>query len=163
MAYYNRDFIRDIEYHRQKRENNYVVLEVGCGGGTAANDLALNRLQKIGGKIKVMATGTKWISDWEKYRDNVEFHVAHAEQLSRVFKPESVDFIHSNLGIGNTNDKTRALNEAHRILRKGGRLLFTSETDVEIPESLFKIIDVKKHKLKSQPLVDLRVYYFEKV
>ncbi|MFA6268499.1 MAG: class I SAM-dependent methyltransferase [archaeon] len=163
--YYQRDFVGSIEHHRLQNPKNYRVLEVGCGGGKAANELKGNIFRIIGGKIKVTATGTRRLPVWEQYAKNVDFHVAHAENLSHVFAPNSFNFIHSNLGIGNTKNPKKALFECHKLLRKNGRLLFTSEIPVVIPRKLYKKIEVKRVKIKvyDQFEVLLNVYYLEKI
>jgi len=163
VFYYGRDLFRDIARHKQRHPRKYAVLEVGCGGGSAANDLARDPFNWFGTKVKVSATGTSRSPLWNQYKQNVDFHVAHAEQLTRVFRPRSFNFIHSNLGIGNAKDIRQAVIECHKILRKDGRLLFTSEKPVVIPEQLFRRIDYKVVPIPEHEGVGtLKVYYLQK-
>ncbi|MFA6268905.1 MAG: class I SAM-dependent methyltransferase [archaeon] len=99
------------------------VVDIGCGTGRGAVEFA----QKIGPGVRVSATGTKILPDWQSHigHESVDFKVAHGQNLSKRFAPGSVDFIFSNLGIMHSQVTRHSLVECYKILKKHGRLVLT--------------------------------------
>jgi len=62
----------------------------------------------------------------------LDFKVVNAEDLS-AFESDSHDLYTIAFGIRNVTDRAKALEEAHRILRKGGRFMCLEFSEVVIP------------------------------
>lgn len=73
-----------------------------------------------------------------KLQDNVDFIEANAEELP--FEDNSFDSYTVSFGIRNVPRIQVALNEAHRVLKPGGRFLCLEFSDVDVP-MLDKIYD----------------------
>lgn len=117
--FYSMDLLSEVKNHSFGKLN-YNLIDLGCGPGNAAKELA--KLTK--GKVKVIGTGVKRLPSWDKTSE-VNWKVLHAENLEKHFKPGTVDFIHSNLGLAHSYDLVKSVESCSRILKKGGRLLFT--------------------------------------
>jgi demethylmenaquinone methyltransferase/2-methoxy-6-polyprenyl-1,4-benzoquinol methylase len=65
------------------------------------------------------------------YADNLDFVEANAEELP--FEDNSFDAYTIAFGIRNVPDIDRALREAYRVLRRGGRFLCLEFSEVEMP------------------------------
>jgi ubiquinone/menaquinone biosynthesis methyltransferase len=63
---------------------------------------------------------------------DLDFKVLNAEELGD-FESDSHDLYTIAFGIRNVTDRARALQEAHRILRKGGRFMCLEFSEVVIP------------------------------
>uniref|UniRef100_A0A7S3CKF1 2-methoxy-6-polyprenyl-1,4-benzoquinol methylase, mitochondrial n=1 Tax=Strombidium rassoulzadegani TaxID=1082188 RepID=A0A7S3CKF1_9SPIT len=63
---------------------------------------------------------------------DLDFQVVNAEDLS-AFESDSHDLYTIAFGIRNVTDRQKALEEAHRILRKGGRFMCLEFSEVVIP------------------------------
>ena len=63
---------------------------------------------------------------------DLDFKVINAEDLS-MFESDSHDLYTIAFGIRNVTDRPKALAEAHRILRKGGRFMCLEFSEVVIP------------------------------
>jgi len=154
--FYSMDLLSEINKHSFGKLN-YTIMDLGCGPGNAAKELA--RATK--GQAKVIGTGVKRLSSWDK-TSGVDWHVLHAENIEKFIKPKSVDFIHSNLGIAHSSDLVKSVENCRKILKTGGRLLFTVDgssyhrlnpTDLEG----FKLLKF------SQPNKYVWVFYLEKL
>lgn len=66
---------------------------------------------------------------------DLDFKVVNAEDLSE-FESDSLDLYTIAFGIRNVTDRLKALKEAHRVLRRGGRFMCLEFSEVQIP--LFK-------------------------
>lgn len=95
------------------------VLEIGCGDGEFTK-----RVAEIGANViatditpEVLARAKSDVNF-----DNVRFKRENCEQLS--FKEETFEIV-CGVSILHHVDLNRALREAHRVLKKGGRLFFT--------------------------------------
>lgn len=62
----------------------------------------------------------------------LDFKVLNAEDLSS-FEDNSHDLYTIAFGIRNVTDRAKALKEAHRILRKGGRFMCLEFSEVVVP------------------------------
>lgn len=104
------------------KERN-VVLDLGCGAGFDCF-LASKKVGKDGKVIGVdMTEGMikRARLNAEKIGvKNVEFVLAEIEKLP--IKDNSIDIIITNCVINLTPDKTKTFKEAHRVLRKGGKM-----------------------------------------
>lgn len=63
---------------------------------------------------------------------DLDFKVVNAEDLSD-FESDSHDLYTIAFGIRNVTDRAKALSEAHRILRKGGRFMCLEFSEVVVP------------------------------
>ena len=111
-------FIKKLSLNKPQ----FKVLEIGCGSGRGAVEL-----MDACPSIDLHATGVKRISQWVDKRIN--WHVASAEKISYIFRKKTsvqkFDFVHSNLGIINSQNVNHALVETAKILKTGGHFLFT--------------------------------------
>jgi SAM-dependent methyltransferase len=100
-----------------------IVLDLGSGAGFDAF-LAAKKVGKSGKVIGVDMTEemvNKAQSLATKYDyANVEFRLSDIENLP--IENESIDVIISNCVINLAPDKSKVFNEAHRVLRKGGKI-----------------------------------------
>ena len=64
--------------------------------------------------------------------DELSFMVANAEQLSEI-EDGSLDLYTIAFGIRNVTDRPKALKEAYRGLRKGGRFMCLEFSEVVVP------------------------------
>jgi arsenite methyltransferase len=100
-----------------------VVLDLGSGGGVDVF-LAANKVGPTGRVIGVdmteeMVEKATSIAREHGYR-NVEFRLGEIEKMP--VEDESVDAIISNCVINLSPDKSKVFREAHRVLKRGGRL-----------------------------------------
>ena len=63
---------------------------------------------------------------------DLKFMVLNAEQLEAL-PSDNFDLYTIAFGIRNVTDRPKALKEAHRILRKGGRFMCLEFSEVEVP------------------------------
>src|SRR5690606_18495491 len=82
--------------------------------------------------------GAERAQSW-RYRSNVEFVQANAEELP--FADASFDAYTIAFGIRNVPRIEKALAEAHRVLRRGGRILVLEFSRVDVPV-LNKVYDL---------------------
>lgn len=100
-----------------------AVLDLGSGGGLDV--LAASKYVGSGGKVYGldMTDDMLALANQNKQRmgiTNVEFLKGYIEDIP--LPDESVDVIISNCVINLSEDKERALSEAYRVLKRGGRL-----------------------------------------
>jgi ubiquinone/menaquinone biosynthesis C-methylase UbiE len=115
--------IRDFFELPSIRKNSKDVLEIGCGNG-----YTLNLLQPLFPEINF--TGLDFSEDLLTIARNrnipgVTFEQGDARQLQ--FEDKSFDVIYTERCIINLltwEEQKQALNEMHRVLRKGGTILF---------------------------------------
>jgi demethylmenaquinone methyltransferase/2-methoxy-6-polyprenyl-1,4-benzoquinol methylase len=101
---------------------NKTLIDVACGTGDLGK-LFLN-LTNNDGKIFCVDPNKGMISKGEKKlgtNKNVKWLVAPAEKLP--IKDNSCDYYTISFGLRNTKDLNRALSEAYRVLKPGGRYL----------------------------------------
>jgi len=101
----------------------YTVLDLGSGAGFDCF-LASKKVGK-GGRVigvdmtRAMVEKAKSLADKYNY-SNVEFRLGDIEELP--VEDNSVDVIISNCVVNLAPDKSRVFGEAHRVLRKSGRM-----------------------------------------
>ena len=120
-----------------------IVLDLGSGAGIDAF-LAAKKVGKSGKVIGVDMTEAMIKKAKDNARKhgytNVEFRLGDIESLP--VDDNSVDLIISNCVINLTEDKQKAFNEAHRVLKASGRLLISDlVTDGKLPEDVMKSFD----------------------
>lgn len=63
---------------------------------------------------------------------DLKFKVLNAEELEGL-ESDSYDLYTIAFGIRNVTDRPKALREAHRILRRGGRFMCLEFSEVQVP------------------------------
>jgi ubiquinone/menaquinone biosynthesis C-methylase UbiE len=94
------------------------VLDVACGPGYAAGAAAARGAVAVG-----VDFSSEMVEEARRRYPAVEFREGDAEQLS--FSDSSFDAVILNYGMLHLARPERALSEAHRVLRPGGRVAFT--------------------------------------
>lgn len=107
------------------------VLCIGCGSGVDAQWLLDNGANKVTG-IDV-SSGMTEIGK-EKY-PNLDLHVMDMEKLD--FKDNSFDVTCSSLAIHYVDDMTQSLKEAYRVLKPGGKYIFSSGHPIDTAAEFF--------------------------
>jgi ubiquinone/menaquinone biosynthesis C-methylase UbiE len=157
------DLVKEILKNTSGEKSH--VLEIGCGGGNAASDLK----KELGSKIKLSALGLKRLGNWKSLSNSskINWHVGDVNKLSklRAFPKESVDFIHSNIGLGHSYNPYLALQQSHVVLKKGGRVLFTFDgtSELTIPKGFKPVKGFSKGFKRNPEYSQLKIYYLEKI
>ena len=99
------------------------VLDVGTGTGLVAH-LVAPRVSP-GSVIGIDLSGNMLAIARSKRSKNVQFLGMAAERL--VFKPETFDLVTMGEALAYLGDPADALAEAHRVLRRGGRLAVSNQ------------------------------------
>ncbi len=102
--------------------NNQNLIDVACGTGDVAK-LFLNFVNKSSKVTCVDLGGGRIMKNKEKLKNfkNLKWINASAENLP--VKNDSFDFYTISFGLRNTKSLNRALKEAYRVLKPGGRYL----------------------------------------
>jgi len=101
------------------------VLEVGCGAGGCALYLAqLTNARVTGIDINEKANDEAWALAKSAQEDRVEFEQIDASRRL-PFRDASFDAVFSNDAMCHVPDRRNALKEWFRVLKPGGRMLFT--------------------------------------
>lgn len=148
------------------------VLDIGSGTGFPLLELAM----RFGNSCWIYG-----LDPWEAAVDrirfkiraygitNTELFVAKAEKIP--LKDQSIDLITSNNGLNNVEDLQNVLSECFRVLKPGGKLIFTMNTegtmiefykvmeDVLLAHGLGSSVDLmKKHiYLKRRPVAEIKL------
>jgi len=101
-----------------------AVLDIGCGAGV--DSLVAGHLVGAGGRVAGLDVTPAMIERARALQarlelNHVTFQVGEAEALT--FPDATFDAVISNGVFNLTLDKEKALNEAHRVLKPGGRLM----------------------------------------
>ena len=102
------------------------VLEIGCGNGAAAVYLATSTGARVTG-LDRCESGLRFARELAKNKGldgRAEFRAGDASRVF-PFADASFDAIFANDTFSLIPDRTALLRECHRVLRPGGRLLFT--------------------------------------
>ncbi len=147
--------------------NGGNVMEIGCGSGRTVSELrrVLNK------KFSLTATGLTAVEAWTKHRNykKIDWRVMSTEKPLKNIKPNSVDFIYSNFGPFNQPTPVESIAFARKVLRPGGRLLFTTESKLSETPKGFKFISSNstrltvKHKEYGNIETIVFSYYLEKL
>tara|TARA_B100001063_G_C16445095_1_gene395503 strand:- start:9 stop:638 length:630 start_codon:yes stop_codon:yes gene_type:complete len=101
---------------------NQKLIDVACGTGDVAN-LFLNRVNKdskvtcVDPNKGMIKKGKEKLSKFK----NISWIIGHAEKLPII--KNSFDFYTISFGLRNTKNLDKALSEAYRVLKPGGRYL----------------------------------------
>lgn len=99
------------------------ILDLGCGEGANARILARRGAKVVG--IDASKEMIKLAREKEKEEPlGIEYHVADAAQLS-MLEGGSFDIVCAFMSLMDIADLDRALREVSRVLKKGGRFLFS--------------------------------------
>jgi ubiquinone/menaquinone biosynthesis C-methylase UbiE len=98
------------------------VLDVACGPGQLAGGAAERGAKAVG-----IDFAAPMIAEARRRFPDVEFREGDAENLA--FKDGSFDAVTCGFGLLHLADPDRAIAEAHRVLRRGGRYAFTAWVD----------------------------------
>ncbi|MFA6269302.1 MAG: methyltransferase domain-containing protein [archaeon] len=128
----------------KSRGRKLKVLEIGGGIGLTAHEL-----KKAVPNMALTVTGLTWLPEWKSYDNSnkINWKVAHSNNLRRVAKPNSLDYIYSNLALCHSADLAGALRESGRLLKIGGKLVFSAEDESQInfiPQDIFEIQKVNQ-------------------
>ena len=115
------------------------VLDVACGPGFAAGAAA-----ERGAVAAGLDFSPEMLEQARRNFANVDFHEGSADRLP--FDSRTFDAVMINFGLFHFEHPDRALREAHRVLRDGGRIAF-SAWDAPARARLFGIVleSVEKH------------------
>ncbi len=121
----------------------YAVLDMAGGTGdiaqrikNASHGYAQVTVSDINSDM--LRVGAERAKSW-RYQDGVEFVEANAEELP--FEDGQFDAYTIAFGIRNVPQIDKALREAHRVLKRGGRLMVLEFSEVDVP-GLDKVYDL---------------------
>ena len=134
VKFYLADIEAEVKKRLKGRKRPLQVMDLGCGAGNAAKELA----EIFGDKVEVTGTGLsrhhKWTDRLGGSPKNVRWRVLHAGQLARKFSKNHFDLIYSNYGIYHDVNLKQALENAREILKPGGVIIFNAlEEEVVLP------------------------------
>ncbi|RDA94288.1 hypothetical protein CP533_0559 [Ophiocordyceps camponoti-saundersi (nom. inval.)] len=133
----------------------WTVYDIGCGTGLLASDAA----DLVGPKGRVV--GLEPLRDrvdiaQSRAKENLSFELGDAQDLSRI-PDDSVDGVYLNSVIHWVPDRMRAIKEAHRVLKPGGRLgIATASADHPQPPGIIRaqVLSRERYRCYSGPVKD---------
>ncbi len=131
---------------------NKVLIDVACGTGDIAK-LFLN-LTNNNNRVYCVDPNKRMISKGKiklKENKNINWLVAPAEKLP--LKDNSCDYYSISFGLRNTKNLNKALSEAYRVLKPGGRYLCLEFSKIQNPSLDF----IYKNYSKLIPLIGKKV------
>tara|TARA_Y100001970_G_scaffold289126_1_gene418493 strand:- start:2290 stop:2994 length:705 start_codon:yes stop_codon:yes gene_type:complete len=110
---------KQLIYSMKPKENKKLI-DVACGTGDIAklfSDATYNKskVQCIDPNKKMISLGKKKLKNYK----NINWKIASAEKLP--FEDSQFDYYVISFGLRNTKNLNKALSEAFRVLKKGGR------------------------------------------
>ncbi|MFA5931401.1 MAG: methyltransferase domain-containing protein [archaeon] len=139
---------------REMGSSGGSVLEIGCGSGKT-----VSQLKGLFPKTAFSATGTALEKKWMNHRNfrNIDWHVAHLNQLEKVFRGRKFNLIYSSLGLTSSFEfsaiskrREEVLTNLYAMLKPNGILVFNimKSSEKEVASSLirtgFKVLSGKK-------------------
>ena len=128
---------RFIEWMNPKKGDNLIDMAAGTG------DIASAFLRRIKnqGHVSCVDPNKLMIEQGKKklrYLKNIQWHISSAENLP--FKDNIFDIYSVSFGVRNFSDTQKALKEAHRVLKSGGRFICLefSKVENEILNKIYK-------------------------
>jgi len=118
FAHATRGFAGDL-LEAARVEAGMRVLDLACGSGIVSAAVA-----ERGGRPVGLDFSSEMIRLARAGNSGIRFEEGDAEALP--FADGSFDAVVSNFGIHHVPEPTRALREAHRVLRPGGQVAFTA-------------------------------------
>lgn len=102
-----------------------TALAIGCGDGGELNYLKKKGAYKVVGidSSKHMVAAARLNAPW------AEIHEMSADRLN--FKPESFDFVYSDLAVHYVKDIRKVFSGVYKILKEGGTFLFSTTHPIE--------------------------------
>ena len=119
---------RLIEWMKPKKGDR--LIDMAAGTGDIAN--AFLRRIKNQGYVSCVDPNKLMIEQGKKklrYLNNIEWYISSAENLP--FKDNVFDIYSVSFGVRNFSDTQKALREAHRVLKSGGRFICLEFSKVE--------------------------------
>lgn len=144
-------------------KRNMSLLDIGFGTGFPLTELAM----RFGDSCTIYGIDP-WKEAAERVREklriygitNVRLFIGKAEEIP--LENQSIDLITSNNGLNNVTDLSRVLSECARVLKPGGKLIFTMNTD----ETMVEFYEVLEQSLSEHDLpesvVHLNQHIYEK-
>jgi ubiquinone/menaquinone biosynthesis C-methylase UbiE len=120
------------------------ILCVGCGSGEECEEL----LKKGAAQVVGIDISQGLIEEAKKAFPNIEFHVMDMEQLE--FPDDSFDLVYSSLVMHYIPSWEKVLAESRRVLKSGGRLLFSTHHPTMWGAQIYRDDDVKSKLLGSE-------------
>ena len=129
---------RFIEWMNPKKGDS--LIDMAAGTGDIAN--AFLRRIKNQGHVSCVDPNKLMIEKGKKklkHLNNIQWHVSSAENLP--FKDNIFDIYSVSFGVRNFSDTQKALGEAHRVLKSGGRFICLefSKVENEILNKVYKM------------------------
>ena len=119
---------RLIEWMNPKKDDH--LIDMAAGTGDIAN--AFLSRTKNQGYVSCVDPNKLMIEQGRKklkHLNNIQWHVSSAENLP--FKDNMFDIYSVSFGVRNFSDTQKALREAHRVLKSGGRFICLEFSKVE--------------------------------
>ena len=119
---------RLIEWMNPKKDDH--LIDMAAGTGDIAN--AFLRRIKNQGHVSCVDPNKLMIEKGKKklkHLNNIQWHISSAENLP--FKDNIFDIYSVSFGVRNFSDTQKALREAHRVLKSGGRFICLEFSKVE--------------------------------